>query len=89
MAKDDRPPGRIGEGNYISEVIANLIFIGRACAGCLAPSFGGVPCFCLDELTGVLAEAHSRVRWCSEECLHETHEEPSWPDLGALDISVK
>ena len=89
MAKDDRPPGRIREKDYVSEVVAGLVFIGRACAGCLKPigmspnlEHGGISCFCIDELVGALAEAHARVRWCSEECLHRTHEEPSWPKIG-------
>ena len=96
MAKDNRPPGRIEEKDYISEVVAGLVFIGRACAGCLKPigmspnlEHEGIPCFCIDELVGALAEAHRRIRWCSEECLHRTHEQPSWPKIGDRDISVK
>ena len=80
----------------ISEVVSDLILLGRACAGCLTPigmtsnlEYAGVECYCKDELTPYLADAHDGIRWCNEDCLHKTHEDPTWPDLGALDISVK
>ena len=62
---------------------------GLYCLGCEKLIIGnGYPCYCKDELEGILAISHINFRWCTEECLHRTHEEPvfvgpegvSWSD---------
>lgn len=62
---------------------------GLYCLGCEAPIYGeGWHCYCYEELEGAASLAHVGIRWCTEECLHRTHEEPellgpegvSWSD---------
>ena len=74
-----------------SEVMSDLVLRGRVCAGCqssigMSPNleYAGVECFCKDELTPYLADAHDGLRWCNEDCLYNTHEDPTWPDLEEL-----
>ena len=95
MVESNRETGCI-EKDSISEVMSDLVFMGRVCAGCLSSigmspnlEYSGVECFCKDELTPYLADAHDGLRWCSEDCLHDTHEDPTWPDIGGLNICVK
>lgn len=68
----------------ISEVMATLMFLGRACAGCQQPTDAdhGVSCFCIDELAGALSLAHVGLLWHDENCLINTHEDPTWPIEG-------
>ena len=70
----------------ISGVMGELMFLGRACAGCQQPVAAerGVSCFCADELASRLSVAHTGLLWCAESCLINTHEEPTWPDLDEL-----
>ena len=49
---------------------------GLYCLGCETPIVGeGFPCYCNEELG---MDAHVDIRWCTEECLHNTHEEPEY-----------
>ena len=60
------------------EEVAYDIVEGLRCPGCEVVIVGeGTKCFCKDELTDVLAAAHYKLRWHSEDCLHENHEDPT------------
>lgn len=74
-------PSRNEVSDTVSEVIGELIFLGKICNGCLAAVEGeGFPCYCIDELGPILRDAHVKLRWCSEDCLIRTHNEPVWPE---------
>lgn len=66
----------------VSEEVGRDIVEGIRCPGCTKLVVIGYPCFCIDELEGLLGEAHKEFRWCSDDCLHENHEESTWPKLG-------
>ena len=56
---------------------------GLYCLGCEAPIVGeGIHCYCDEELG---MDAHVDIRWCTEECLHNTHEEPEY--IGSEGVS--
>jgi len=49
---------------------------GLYCLGCEIPIIGdGFLCYCDEELG---MPAHTNIRWCSEECLIENHENPEF-----------
>ncbi len=56
---------------------------GLYCLGCETPIYGeGWPCYCDEELG---MRAHVGIRWCTEECLIQNHEEPEY--LGPEGVS--
>ena len=60
--------------NLATTEVAYGTLEGTYCLGCEKLIIGkGYPCYCDEELG---MKAHVGIRWCTEDCLHRTHEEP-------------
>ena len=58
---------------------------GLYCLGCEILIIGqGTVCYCSEELD---MDAHINIRWCTEECLIRTHEEPIYLDIDGVSWS--